>query len=341
MDKFMPARRWHSGSTSLSARIGAVMPSNLISVVIPCFNAKRYVAATLASVLAQTGVQLDIVVVDDGSTDGTADFVRKGFADVRVFEQSNQGVAVARNLGIAEAKSDWIAFIDADDIWLPGKLQAQLSALASSPAARMSYTAWHVWETEEPEPPKALIETLQRDPAAEGRWDGPTGWIYASLLLDCVVWTSSVLIHRSVLQEVGNFDPTLRVGEDYDLWLRASRVTPVVRVCKPLAMYRMHPASITKKTPDRNFKGEVIGRAIRRWGYGSPDGSSARPSDVNQSLARSWSDYGGAHLMAGNSKRARQAALKALTLAPSQMLGWKVLIKSVLMTPVSVVRPHG
>lgn len=303
-----------------------------VSVVIPCYNAERYIGATLRSVLAQGLPDMEVIVVDDGSSDGSADLVRRGFPGVTLLRQANQGVAAARNHGIEHATGDWIAFVDADDIWLPDKLTAQLALLQANPDARIAYTAWQVWHSTDPEPTPELLAQLAARAGDQARWAGASGWIYPELLLDCVVWTSTVLAQRTLLRELGGFDAGLRIGEDYDLWLRASRVTPILRVPRPGALYRLHPASITKGAPARNHKGEVVGRALQRWGYVSPDGRSASRSEVNRGLARSWSDFGGAHLIDGNLPTARKAALTALRLRPTQLLGWKVLAKAALGT---------
>jgi GT2 family glycosyltransferase len=300
-----------------------------VSVVIPCYNARPYVGATLRSVHAQQGVELDVIVVDDGSSDGSPDLVERDFPGVRVVRQANQGVAVARNRGIAEARHDWVAFIDADDLWLPGKLRAQFERLAASPAGGcMAYTAWAVWSSNEPEPSPSWFADLARRAAEPGRWEGADGWIYPELLLDCEVWTSGVLAERALLRELGGFDPTLRIGEDYDLWLRASRVTPIVRVSRPLAIYRLHPASITRRVPAANHKGQIIERALHEWGYAGPDGRRARRADVARGLARSWADFAGAQLSAGCARAALPAALRSVRTWPGQTLGWTVLAKS-------------
>lgn len=303
-----------------------------VSVVIPCFNAARYIGATLRSVLAQRGPALEVIVVDDGSNDGSADLVARDFPGVVLLRQPNQGVAAARNLGISRASHGWVAFVDADDIWLPGKLAAQQALLQANPDAQIAYTAWHVWHSTEPEPSAELAARLAATASDAARWAGASGWIYPELLLDCVVWTSTVIARTALLRELGGFDPALRIGEDYDLWLRASRLTPILRVPQPLALYRMHPASITKGAPTRNHKGEIVGRALQRWGYAAPDGRRARRADVLRGLARSWSDFGGAHLIAGDLLTAREAALKSLRLRPAQVLGWKVLAKAALGT---------
>jgi len=307
-----------------------------ISVIVPCYNAERYVDVAIRSILQQDWPNLEVIVVDDGSTDGSADVVRAFDSRVRLLSQKNAGVASARNAGIASASGDWIAFLDADDVWLPGKLRAQWSSLRAESAAgaRMSYTAWAVWVSSEPVPDSEDIERLTG--AEQNAWDGPSGWIYPELLADCVVWTSTVLVHRSVLREVGGFETALRIGEDYDLWLRASRVTPILRVSRPFALYRMHPVNLTRSIPPENYKGRVVANAVRRWGYASPDGRCATRSAVRRGLSRSWGDFAGTQLKARMPGRARSAATRAIFLDPRQSLGWVVLGKSLLESAKSV-----
>ncbi len=300
-----------------------------ISVVIPCFNAERYITATIRSAMAQDWPDMEIVVVDDGSSDRSVELVRQNFPQVRMIQQPNQGVAAARNTGIAHATADWIAFLDADDIWLPGKLHAQWAQLIDDKNTRMSYTAWRVWTSNDPAPSGEYLDSLQHQANDTARWTGPTGWVYPQLLIDCVVWTSTVLAHRSVFAEVGQFDPSLRIGEDYDLWLRASRVTKILRVSAPFALYRIHAESITKSVPEKNFRAQVVGNAIARWGYAAPDGSTARKADVNRALAKSWSDYAGSHIARGNTRQALQAGFASLRADLWHTSAWKVLLKTI------------
>jgi glycosyltransferase involved in cell wall biosynthesis len=308
------------------------MKSPLVSVVIPCYNAERYIAATLRSVLAQDLAGMEVLVVDDGSRDGSVALVRAQFPQVRVIEQANAGVAAARNRGIAEARGEWIAFVDADDIWLPGKLRAQFDEMAAVPGCRMSYTAWQVWPSLEPEPTPGYLADLAARAGDTARWSGASGWIYPQLLLDCVVWTSTVLAERALFAEIGDFDRGLRIGEDYDLWLRASRVTPIHRVARPYALYRTHPYSITAAVPNENYRAKVIRRALEKWGMRSPDGRQADKAAVRGLLAKSWSDYGGVHLQQGNLAQARRGGWNALRTNLGHLPGWKVLIKSYART---------
>jgi glycosyltransferase involved in cell wall biosynthesis len=304
------------------------MTGDLVSVVIPCFNASRYIAAAIRSVLAQRWDELEIIVVDDGSTDGSADLVAASFPEVRLIRQANQGVATARNVGVAAARGAWIAFLDADDIWLPGKLAAQADALRGDAAARMVYTAWQVWAGETPGPGAAEVDALLAGADDATRWAGPSGWIYPDLLLDCALWTSTVVAHRSVFDEVGVFDPGLRIGEDYDLWLRASRVTRIARVNRPCALYRSHAASITRSAPLENYRSIVVSRAIARWGHGHEPAGTAVRTCGRRALARSWSDFAVSNLDAGQIARAKHGALMSLRIDPTFAVGWKVLLKT-------------
>jgi glycosyltransferase involved in cell wall biosynthesis len=301
-----------------------------ISVVIPCFNAEKYIAGAVRSALEQDWPNLEVVVVDDGSLDHSVEVVRSAFPGVTLLRQPNQGVAAARNSGVAQAQGEWVAFLDADDIWLPGKLHAQWELLSAKPSARAAYTAWQVWSSTDPVPPPDYIEALVSQSSETDRWSGPTGWIYPQLLLDCVVWTSTVLAHRTLFTDIGLFDTSLRIGEDYDLWLRASRMTEILRVDRPLALYRMHGSNITKQAPAENFQAAVIANALQRWGYVSPDGSVAKKAEVSNALAGSWRSFAGAHVAAGNWKRARQGAVAAVRLAPMHMGGWKLLARSMM-----------
>jgi len=299
------------------------MPSTpRVSVVIPCYNAERYIASTLRSVVSQEWPELEVIVVDDGSTDASPTIVKSRFPDVTLLRQQNAGVAAARNRGIAHASGEWIAFIDADDYWLPGKLGEQWKHLRERPGCRMSYTGWHVWASEAEAPDDTLLSDL-----AHRVSHGATGWIYTQLLTDCVVWTSTVLMHRSLFDEIGTFDADLRIGEDWDLWLRASRATQIMRVPRPLALYRSHPVSITRRLPQKNWQGIVVGRALSRWGLQSPDGTRADEHRVKYHLARSWSSFGAAHLAVGDITRGWESAVTAMGVDWRHLPAWKLLAK--------------
>ncbi len=206
------------------------------SVIIPTYNRKDLLSRALRSVLQQVtdtkkvsvtpkGVchQIEVIVVDDGSTDGTREMIEKDFPSVQYFHQRNQGPAAARNRGIERARGPWIAFLDSDDEWLPGKLQTQLDFFERHPD-------FFIHQTEE-----IWIRNGKRvNPMKKHQKHG--GWIFEKCLPLCLISPSAVVMHRRIFDEVGLFDETLPACEDYDLWLRIACRFPVGLDEKPYVM---------------------------------------------------------------------------------------------------------
>ncbi len=206
-----------------------------ISVVIPAYNSAAFLGETLRSVLAQTLRADEILVVDDGSTDGTAAVAEAFGSAVRVFRRPNQGVSAARNFGVEMAKGEWVAFLDADDLWRADKLALQMEALASDPGADLSYCArlsfagregGHVYGEITPVPPADCIRK--------------------ALHCNTTFLPSAVVIRRRTYLAAGGFDTTLRIAQDWDLWLRLlHRGVRFVGVEQALLLYRDHPGSLS------------------------------------------------------------------------------------------------
>lgn len=194
------------------------------------------VQEAVASACAQTGVDVDIVVVDDGSTDGTADALRAAFGDrIRVLVTPPRGVAAARNAGVAASRADRIAFLDSDDLWRPRKLAAQLAWLAAHPGVRICQTQ-EIW----------IRGGVRVNPCAHHH--KPAGDIFAASLQRCLVSPSAVLLDRQLFERVGGFDVSLPACEDYDLWLRIARTEPVGLVDAPLVIRRAgHPDQLSRR----------------------------------------------------------------------------------------------
>lgn len=193
-----------------------------VSVVIPTYNREGRLPSAIRSVLEQTAPPDEIIVVDDGSTDGSPALVRS-FPEVRYLRQENQGVSAARNHGIRAAKHDWIALLDSDDEWLPRKLERQWSALEREPRFRFCHTD-EVW----------IRKGRRVNPMKKHAKHG--GHIFRYCLPLCVISPSSALIHRDLFDRFGMFDPELPVCEDYDLWLRICAREPVLYVDEPLLL---------------------------------------------------------------------------------------------------------
>jgi glycosyltransferase involved in cell wall biosynthesis len=282
-------------NTSLTNKLDHPM----VSVVIPAYNCAQFIGEAIESALRQTYKFLEIIVIDDGSTDDTVDIVRR-YSAVRLFQQNNQGSAVARNLGIENAKGSYIAFLDSDDVWWSGKLESQLKGMTDS-GYGMAYSRFIWWNPKpdgsysSPEHEFSLVNNQNISGATIH-----TGWTYAELLLDCIVWTSTVIVKKSLLMEAGLFNPDYRKGQDYDLWLRLSHLTPMVGLEQPMALYRIHGQSITHKVSDRCYEYEILSGAISKFGVTGPDGRKPNCNNLNQRLKRIVLNHGVAHLSYGN-----------------------------------------
>jgi glycosyltransferase involved in cell wall biosynthesis len=197
-----------------------------VSVVIPTYNLARLLPEAVASVRAQGRTDVEIIVVDDGSTDETPELLerlsREG--DLRCFRQENAGAAAARNRGIREARKDWVAFLDADDFWLAGKLDAQFEALAGKPSAAFSYTDVRIRQ-----------EGGAETDLACGTTERP---LLPQMLAGNMFATPTVLVRRDCFDAVGLFDARLRTGEDWDMWMRLAAHFECVRVARPLTVVR-------------------------------------------------------------------------------------------------------
>lgn len=290
------------------------MSAALVSVVVPAFNCETLIAEAIGSVLAQDYKNIEIIVVDDGSTDGTIEIVKGFGAPVQLYQQANQGAAVARNLGITQARGHYIAFLDADDYWWSGKISAQVQAMEQT-GLRMAYSRFIWWKPDTQGRFSDPKEEFARAGNA-GLSSAPvvTGWTYADLLLDCIVWTSTVVVEKVVLLEAGLFDPHFRKGQDYELWLRLARLTEMVGLEQPTALYRIHPGSITFRVADRCYEHEILTAALEKWGEADPVGRKPPEGEVRSRVRRMLFNHGLAHLRYGRPEIAADAFAQLIRL---------------------------
>ena len=186
----------------------------LVSVVIPAYNRAWCLAEAVDSVLAQEFRGFELIVVDDGSADNTPQLLERYGDAVRVLRRENRGVSAARNAGIAAARGGLIAFLDSDDLWLPGKLSRQVEFFTSHPEALICQTE-EVW----------VRNGRRVNPGKRHRKRG--GMIFEPSLDLCLVSPSAVMVRQGLFERVGIFDESLPACEDYDLWLRVSCRIPV------------------------------------------------------------------------------------------------------------------
>lgn len=297
----------------------------LVSVVIPAYNAESYVLDAIAGVLLQAYEPLEILVVDDGSRDGTVALLEREAPRVRVIRQANAGAAAARNTGLRAARGELICLLDADDGWFPGKLLAQLEHLRSHPEAGMVF---HQWMVLSPDGQGRYAHPASGDEHAAAVDPECSGWIYSQLLLDCVVHTSTVMLRRQVVEDIGFFDTSLVNGEDYNYWLRVSRRYEIHKLAGVYSFYREVAGSLTNQGVPRpeNYEYGVISRAIQQWGLASPDGRAISRAQAAQRLGKLAFDFGLAHFSGGSLRTANAAFRASLQHEPLRAKAWLFLL---------------
>jgi glycosyltransferase involved in cell wall biosynthesis len=213
------------------------MTSARITAIIPTFNSERYICDTVESVLVQTYPVHEVIVVDDGSADDTEKVLARYAGRIRYIRQKNAGPPVARNTGLAHATGDWIALLDSDDLWVRTKLERQMEYLEAHPACGLVYTDMKTFDD------TGIIEESVK---VSRNLILPSGRIFPQMFAETLFQTSAVLIRKSCLDTVGGFDDALRMGDDYELFLRLARHFELGYVDEPLVLYRQHPTQGTR-----------------------------------------------------------------------------------------------
>ena len=294
----------------------------LVTVIMPVFNASATLAQALNSVLAQGYGALDIIAVDDGSTDDSREVLATFGSALRVLHQSRKGPAAARNLAIHHARGELIAFLDADDVWLPGKLLSQVAYLQAHPKVSAVFGRFERWEAQagdgrfaEPPPQAAYEEAAARwrdrpEPSQTTRFHGN---LYADLLLDSVVHIITALVRRSAIHEVAGFDVSLTTGSDYDFWLRLSREHRIDQLDACVAWYRIHAHSITRQARPRNAEYTILLRVLAQHGARGADGRAVSPRQIQRRLFGIAFGHGYLLFWRGQVAHARRAFAQALS----------------------------
>ncbi len=207
----------------------------LISVVIPAYNAELTLKTTVQSVFEQTVQDFEIVIVDDGSKDNTVEVAQSiGDSRVKVISQSNGGASSARNTGIKAAKGEYVAFLDADDLWMPHKLERQLAVLTGEKDVNAVQSGVYYVNDD--------LEVLSIRPCVKSK----------DVLLETLLFQnlpalmSTLIVKRSILDEIGYLDTKLEILEDWELAIRLSRFCNLKSIKEPLALYRQYPGNRSK-----------------------------------------------------------------------------------------------
>jgi glycosyltransferase involved in cell wall biosynthesis len=271
-----------------------------VGVVIPAFNAAKYIEQTIESVLAQTVPPSRIVVVDDGSVDETAEIVATFGRALTCIRQENRGVAAARNRGARESETEWVAFLDADDVWLPTKLERQGSQLRASDAAAV-FTGVTL-----------VAEDLSPIPSSTGsdvRDDLEALLLHGETIPQAT--SSTLLVRYSAFAAIGGYDETLSAMADWDLLIRLRVRTLFAHAAEPLVLYRRGAMSRNVELLERDST-RVLQKA-----FTSLDIPVAARGLRRRCLARNDLVLSGSYLQTGRYRRAVRLAVRGLLRDPS------------------------
>jgi glycosyltransferase involved in cell wall biosynthesis len=291
------------------------MNKPLISVVIATYNMGCYLPFAIRSVLDQTYRNMEILVVDDGSTDDTSHTLEPFLDDsrVRYYVQRNRGQAAAKNHGLGRSKGEYVAFLDADDMWAPDKLDLQFPLFSTSESVGVVYSR------------VSYIDETGRDLGIadnelfRGRVSGP-------LLIRNFIGFGTAVVKKQCFERLGGFKENLRMGIDYDLWLRFSTQYEFEYIDRPLLRYRVWPGQISKNVKDRYLHGIEIMRTFLQEYPGVVDKAT-----VNEAWAHTYVGFGQCVQDFDHSvSSACKLYMRALRYRPGYLPAWKAMIRAIL-----------
>ena len=293
-----------------------------VSVIMPAYNGAATIDEALRSIETQTYRDLEVIVVDDGSTDGTA-AICEGRPRLRLIAQENRGTAAARNHGIREARGELVAFLDQDDLWAPERLAAEVPVLDAEPEVGLVFSNFEHFGEKAERPGVRFDDAKVLRKIAGDR-------AFASLFKKNLVHPATVLVRRVCLDAVGHFDESLYF-EDYDLWLRLARRYPIRYVPAPLARVRLHETN--KRQDDVAMQHSALA-IIEKNARECPElTDQLGRSEVGKKVAKMHYYYGRALLQAGLNRQARTSFLRAILRYPVKAKFWRGLAASLVKLP--------
>jgi len=294
-----------------------------VSIIVPVFNSERYVGESIGSVLRQTFPDYELIVVDDGSTDGTSRVVHSFAGSIRYVFQANQGPAAARNTGLELARGELICFLDADDVWLPEKLACQVQFMDQHATVGLAFADEEEFDDNGVQC-GSLIATSRF--ATELRAGSAVDGAYAKLLEENFIPTSMVIVRRSCVESVGRFDIALKGPEDRDFWSRIAAGFPVACLPRVLGRKRVVASSVSRDVE------MTLRSRIQMWTKMRslfPELAPART--INALLAPTYLQLGFVLLQKGQTREARDAAMKGFAVSRT-LHSWLLAASLVVFT---------
>lgn len=306
----------HRVPAPITPRLAHKPPS--VSVVIPAYNAREHLPECLESVFRQEVTDgFEVIVVDDGSTDDTRDCM-SAFPKVVYLAKTNRGPAAARNTGIKHARGEYIAFLDADDLWPDGKLQTQINLLQQHPDAAMCFGDCRQFASGLAQT-TTLFEESGQGVCAWG--DAPVlANAYARLLMANFITTGSVIVRREVVDKIGGFNEGLRLVEDLDLWLRIARRYPIIWSPAVCLLRRRHANNLSR---DSEAMSLAYLDVLRRQQNDQESGEVAANIDFIGLMAREYGEMAGRALLKHQPEQAMRWAWYGFTMRPSLQGAWR------------------
>ncbi|MCS7272645.1 MAG: glycosyltransferase [Fimbriimonadales bacterium] len=279
-----------------------------VSVLIPSYNHARFLPATLQSVFDQTYTDYEIVVVDDGSTDGSVELLRSYGDRIRLFTQQNRGTYPTLNRCVAESRGEYLAILNSDDLWAPTKLEKQVAFLDAHPQVGLVHTGGHFIDAEG--------RILSNNPLGFPWPRTPTGNIIELLVRYNRIVPSSAVLRRECFERVGGFREDLYGLGDWEMWLRVALEYDIGYIDEPLTLYRVHGANAFLQhrrllEDEVKVRSETIHACETRFMQRAND-----PRAMRLALAHSYACLGTDYALLGDRKRARQAYIRSLQLYP-------------------------
>ncbi|HTQ09016.1 MAG TPA: glycosyltransferase [Fimbriimonadaceae bacterium] len=283
-----------------------------VSILLTCYNHLRFLPAAYESVLAQTFGDCEILAIDDGSQDGTREWLkeREGGKLRCLFNEKNLGTYATLNVGVSEAKGEYIAILNDDDLWAPGKLATQVALLDSNPRFGLVHTSgWFIDDSgtrhPDPEPMEFPFPHL------------PSGDVFAKLIDHNQIIASSVLVRREAFEKCGLFDPSFYGCGDWNMWLRIAAEYEIAFADVPLTFYRVHGSNAAWNAEKMNEDG----RRIREWitGWDAVKKRLTTDPDIRAAYAHNWACLGTEYTWLGRPGEGRRAYLASIKVMPGRI----------------------
>jgi glycosyltransferase involved in cell wall biosynthesis len=293
---------------------------NIVSVIIPAFNAESFIAEAIESVIGQTYKAIEIIVIDDGSKDGTKKVAEKYADKVRIISQSNLGAGAARNNGIKEARGEVIAFLDADDVWFADKVEKQVAILNKHEDVFLVSGSGEYYVNENKTPEKDSPN------CGDEIYNKPLN-IYKTLLSKGnVVWTSSVIVRRSVFDDIGLFDETKKRSQDYDMWIRIAENNKFYIMSEKVGKYRWVKNSLTHNSISVEYKAQL--EIIKTHSF------RFAPNEYKKRLAITYADWASSEFCYGTLRGGIEAAFKSIRIRPFNIRIYNLILGSIAKRPI-------